>query len=59
MMDEAALTGLKDVKRGLKWIMGVLEGEGAQNEFSLKPAAAKAAKTAKAAPAKAGKTKKK
>lgn len=59
MMDEAARTGLQDVKRGLKWIMGVLEGEGAQNEFSLKPVAAKVAKSAKAAPAKAGKTNKK
>ena len=27
MMDEAARTGLKDVKRGLQWIMSVLERE--------------------------------
>jgi DNA-binding transcriptional MerR regulator len=43
MMDAAAQTSLKDVKRGLKWIMGVLEGEGAQNEFALRAPVAKIA----------------
>jgi DNA-binding transcriptional MerR regulator len=57
MMDEAARTSLKDVKRGLQWILGVLDGEGARNEFALRPATASSAKKA---PAKtAGKSKKK
>ena len=29
MMDEAARTGLKDVKRGLEWIKGLLDRDGA------------------------------
>ena len=41
MMDEAAQTSLMEVKRGLKWIMGVLEGEGARNEFALRAPVAK------------------
>ena len=55
MMDEAAQTGLRDVKRGLQWIMGVLEGEGAGNEFALRAPAVKAAvkaATTKKAPTK-------
>ena len=43
MMDEAAQTSLKDVKRGLKWIMGVLDGDGASNEFALRPQGVKTA----------------
>lgn len=58
MMGEAAHAGLRDVKRGLQWILGVLEGEGASNEFALRAQPAKAA-SAKKAPAKAkGKAKK-
>lgn len=37
MMDEAARASLKDVKRGLQWILGVLDGEGARAEFALAP----------------------
>ncbi len=48
MMDEAAQTGLRDVKRGLQWILGVLEGEGAANEFALRAPAAKVTAKAKA-----------
>ena len=52
MMDQAAQTGLRDVKRGLQWIMGVLDGEGAQNEFALRaPVVKTAAKAATKAPA--------
>jgi DNA-binding transcriptional MerR regulator len=42
MMDEAARTGLLDVKRGLQWILGVLQGEGAGNEFALRAQPVKA-----------------
>ncbi len=49
MMDEAAQTGLRDVKRGLQWILGVLEGQGVQNEFALRPQAVKTAAPKKAA----------
>lgn len=48
MMDQAAQTGLRDVKRGLQWILGVLDGEGAKNEFALRAPAVKVA--AKAEP---------
>lgn len=37
MMNDAARTGLQDVKRGLKWIMGVLDGEGSRKGFALSP----------------------
>lgn len=58
MMDEAAQTGLRDLKRGLQWILGVLEGEGAGNGFALRAQPAKAS-SARKAPAKAkGKAKK-
>ena len=58
MMDEAARTGLKDVKRGLQWIMGVLERETGSRDFELSAPvqpvvkAAKVAKPAAKAPAK-------
>lgn len=56
MMDQAAHTGLRDVKRGLQWIMGVLEGEGPGNDFALRAPAVKtpaSAASAKKAPVKA------
>ncbi len=49
MMDEAARTNLRDVKRGLQWILGVLEGDGAGNEFALRAQPAKAAAAKKPA----------
>ena len=51
MMDEAARTGLREVKSGLQWIMGVLGGEPAPHSFALTPqhAPAQAAKAAKPA----------
>ena len=59
MMDQAAQTGLRDVKRGLQWIMGVLDGEGAQNEFALRAPVAKAATKATVAKKAAETSKKK
>ena len=56
MMDEAARTGLKDVKRGLQWIMGVLEGDGTTSEFALRAPVTKSpakASVTQEAPAKA------
>ena len=53
MMDEAAQTSLKEVKRGLKWIMGVLEGDGAQNGFALRAPSAKVTANASGAKKKA------
>ncbi len=59
MMDEAAQNGLRDLKRGLQWILGVLEGEGAGNGFALRAQPAKASPARKAPPAKPkGKAKK-
>lgn len=60
MMDEAARKGLREVKSGLQWIMGVLGGEPAPHSFALTPqdAPAPAAKAAKPAARKpAGKKK--
>jgi DNA-binding transcriptional MerR regulator len=36
MMDAAMRDGLRDLKRGLQWVLGVLGGEGANNEFALR-----------------------
>lgn len=49
MMDEAARTGIREVKSGLQWIMGVLGGEPAPHAFALtpQPAPARVAKAAK------------
>lgn len=55
MMDQAARTGLKDVKRGLQWIMGVLDGEGARNEFALRAPMEKSALKTESAPKAPGK----
>lgn len=55
MMDEAARTGLKNVKRGLQWIMSVLERETGSRDFELSAPAApvvRAGKPAAKAPAK-------
>ena len=49
MMDEAARTNLRDVKRGLQWILGVLEGAGAGNEFALRAQPGKASPPKKVA----------
>ena len=60
MMDEAARTGLRDLKRGLQWILGVLDGEGA-SAFVLRAQPVKPKLTKKAATkpaAKKGKSKK-
>ena len=56
MMDQAAQTGLRDVKRGLQWIMGVLEGDGTTSEFALRAPVTKSpakASVTQEAPAKA------
>lgn len=58
MMDAAVMTGLRDVKDGLEWILNVLGGHTANGDFRLRPPAAKAGKprisalAKKAAPAK-------
>jgi len=36
MMDEAVLSGLRDVKDGLEWILNVLGGHTANGDFQLK-----------------------
>ena len=56
MMDQAAQTGLRDLKRGLQWILGVLEGQGANNDFAMRVQPVK--KAAAKAKIKQGKSKK-
>jgi len=51
MMDEAVMSGLRDVKDGLEWILNVLGGHTANGDFKLQPPRMSAL-AKKAAPAK-------
>lgn len=47
-VDTAARDGLKDVKEGLQWIMGLLEKKGADAEFALEAPVKSKKKSSKA-----------
>ncbi len=51
MMDDAVMSGLRDVKDGLEWILTVLGGHAANGDFKLRPQRVSAL-AKKAAPAK-------
>jgi len=57
MLDQAAKTGLRDVKRGLQWILSMLEGAGPRNEFALRAPATQVAQAGSAKKAETGKKK--